>query len=82
MFWRNLNLLKKNFNSKFFPISTPLCTIEPTNLGQFGVYNLEVAKDKCEYSVAREPVNTNLCKCHLFYVFVVYMWDSSLHYFH
>lgn len=50
------------FNDLIIYFSTGYCVVEPTNLGQFGVYNLTVDGDGCRIQTSIEPVNTNLCK--------------------
>lgn len=42
--------------------STPICVIEPSSLGQFGIYNLTVNQTGCSFQTHRAPVNGNWCK--------------------
>lgn len=42
--------------------STPICVIEPSGLGQFGIYNLTVNQTGCSFHTHRSPVNGNWCK--------------------
>lgn len=42
--------------------STPICVVEPTNLGQFGIYNLMVNQTGCSFETQRSPVHRNWCK--------------------
>lgn len=41
---------------------TSFCTIIPNDVGMFGVYNIEINDDNCNYEVTSHPVNVNLCK--------------------
>lgn len=41
---------------------TPLCQIAPQSLGQFGIYNLSINSDGCDFAVAMSPVNVNMCE--------------------
>ncbi|KAG4068888.1 hypothetical protein HA402_005036 [Bradysia odoriphaga] len=39
---------------------TSFCTINPSDIGMFGVYNIDITDENCNYEVALQPVNVYL----------------------
>lgn len=66
--------IKKNaFN--YFILSTSLCDLTPTDLKEFGVYNLTLyANGTCGWDVDNQGVDVNLCRFIFGFKNSIFLW--------